>query len=65
MVYSKREFFRKGVGNQVRPDIVIEFKRKPSKQIDKWNEYQRYEALKFLEEARKRFDDFIEEIKKA
>ena len=63
MTHSKSEFFRKGITNQTRPDIVIEFKRKPSKQIAKWNEYQRHEAMKFLEETKEKLNAFIEQIK--
>lgn len=65
MVQSKSGFFSKGVENQIRPDIVIDLKRKDIKQIKKWNDYQRHEALKWLEEQEVRFNEFIDAIRSA
>ena len=63
MVQSKNEFFSKGVENQKRPDIVINLKRKDIKQIKKWTDIERNEALKWLEEQEIRFKAFVDTIR--
>lgn len=62
MVQSKREFFRNGVDNQKRPDIVIDLKRMEAKKIDTWTPEQRDYAKKFIRETRRVFDAFAEAI---
>lgn len=62
MMQSKHEFFHSGVDNQKRPDIVVDLRRKNTKEISKWTPQEKEEAKIWLKSVEHVFNAFKEEI---
>lgn len=59
----QRKYYSRGTDIQVQADIVFELKSKPTKCTNKWSDYQRHEALKFLETVKEDIENLIKQIK--
>ena len=65
MAQSKLEFFRNGVNDQKRPDIVIDLRRVSIKEMGKWTPEQKKEAIDVINRAENIFKTFARIIKNA
>lgn len=59
---SKLEFFRKGVINGGKPNIVVEIKSDHIMHINDWSNTEHKEALSFLKGVRERLNSLIIEF---